>query len=146
MHTSTAPSAENQGVVPEPRIEGDIRLEDLAKSKTSCRKIMPEVEKCILYNAANFCHWLDTSVQVSQQDKECKKSSGLIFNQSIRTSIAPISPAKARLSGAPNKSVSKSQNPGFGPETSTDNRVCRHLRTESQIKDMCPQASSEICC
>ena len=32
------------------------------------------------------------------------------INQSIRTSIAPISPAKARLGGAPNKSVSKKPN------------------------------------
>ena len=68
------------------------------------------------------------------------------INQSVRTSIAPISPEEARLSGAPNKSVSKSQNPGFGPKTSTDNRVCRHLRRESQIKEMCLQTSPESCC
>ena len=45
--------------------------------------------------------------------------------QSIRTSITPISPAEARVSGAPNKSVSTSQNPGFGPKPSTGNRVSK---------------------
>ena len=33
----------------------------------------------------------------------------------------PVYPVEARLSGTPNKSESKSENPRFGPKTSTDN-------------------------
>ena len=65
-----------------------------------------------------------------------------IKSNQICTSIAPISPVEARLSGAPNKSVSKSENPRFGPKMSTDNRVSRQLSRESQIKE---RKSKKVC-
>ena len=59
----------------------------------------------------------------------------------ICTSVAPISPAEVRLSGTPNMSVSKSENPRFGPKPSTDNRVCRQLWGKPNQKDV----SSDVC-
>ena len=40
----------------------------------------------------------------------------------------------------------KAKNARFGPKTSRDNRVCRHLWRESQINKMCLQTSPERCC